>query len=176
LVAFDIDTGYPIWDGAISYAEGVSELENIIDSDSNPHIEGGLIYTTNYQGNLNIFDTAQRRSVWQTKLSSFHSPIILKGLIVVIDANSKIKSFSSKNLQESWQIDSYLNRNLSNSISYDGFILVGDFEGYVHIINPINGTTVGRKKISGKPIKNIISRSKNIYVVDESFKLFSLSM
>jgi outer membrane protein assembly factor BamB len=114
--------------------------------------------------------------VWQTELSSFYSPIISKGLIVVIDADSQIKSFSSKNLQESWQIDSYLNRNLSNSISYDGFILVGDFEGYVHIINPINGTTVGRKKISGKPIKNIISRSKNIYVVDESFKLFSLSM
>ena len=176
LVAFDIDTGYPIWDGAISYAEGISELENIIDSDSNPYIEGGLIYTTNYQGNLNIFDIAQRRSVWQTELSSFYSPIISKGLIVVIDADSQIKSFSSKNLQESWRTDSYLNRNLSNPISYEGFILVGDFEGYVHIINPINGTTVGRKKISGKPIKNIISRSKNIYVVDESFKLFSLSM
>ena len=176
LVAFDIDTGYPIWDGAISYAEGISELENIIDSDSNPYIEGGLIYTTNYQGNLNIFDIAQRRSVWQTELSSFYSPIISKGLIVVIDADSQIKSFSSKNLQESWRTDSYLNRNLSNPISYEGFILVGDFEGYVHIINPINGTTVGRKKISGKSIKNIISRSKNIYVVDESFKLFSLSM
>ena len=176
LVAFNIDTGYPIWDGAISYAEGISELENIIDSDSNPYIEGGLIYTTNYQGNLNIFDIAQRRSVWQTELSSFYSPIISKGLIVVIDADSQIKSFSSKNLQESWRTDSYLNRNLSNPISYEGFILVGDFEGYVHIINPINGTTVGRKKISGKPIKNIISRSKNIYVVDESFKLFSLSM
>ena len=176
LVAFDIDTGYPIWDGAISYAEGISELENIIDSDSNPYIEGGLIYTTNYQGNLNIFDIAQRRSVWQTELSSFYSPIISKGLIVVIDADSQIKSFSSKNLQESWRTDSYLNRNLSNPISYEGFILVGDFEGYVHIINPINGATVGRKKISGKPIKNIISRSKNIYVVDESFKLFSLSM
>ena len=38
-----------------------SELENLIDSDSSPVVEGGLIYTTNYQGNLNIFDTAQKK-------------------------------------------------------------------------------------------------------------------
>lgn len=176
LVAFEIDTGYPIWDGAISYTEGVSELENIIDSDSSPLIEGGLVYTTNYQGNLNIFDIAQRRSLWQSKLSSFYSPLISRGLIVLIESNSNIKSFSITNLQESWQSESYLNRGLSNAVSFEGYIIIGDYEGYIHIIDPISGITVGRKKISKNPIKNIISRSKNFYVVDESFKLLSLSI
>jgi outer membrane protein assembly factor BamB len=54
--------------------------------------------------------------------------------------------------------------------------MVGDFEGYIHIIDPLNGKSIGRKKISKKPIKIIISRSKNLYVVDESFNLFSLSI
>ncbi len=54
--------------------------------------------------------------------------------------------------------------------------MVGDFEGYIHIIDPLNGKTIGRKKISKKPIKKIISRSKNFYVVDEAFNLFSLSI
>ena len=53
-----------MWDGAISYVRGVSELENLIDSDSDPVVDGPLIYTTNYQGNLNIFDTAQKRTYW----------------------------------------------------------------------------------------------------------------
>ena len=42
--------------------------------------------------------------------------------------------------------------------------------------DPINGKTIGRKKISRKPIKKIISRSKNFYVLDETFNLFSLSI
>ena len=48
LGVFELDSGFPLWDGAISFAKGASELENIIDSDSNPVVEGGLVYTTNH--------------------------------------------------------------------------------------------------------------------------------
>jgi outer membrane protein assembly factor BamB len=125
---------------------------------------------------LNIFDVAQRRSIWQSKLSSFYTPIITRGLIILIESNSNIKSFSINNLQESWQSKSYLNRGLSNAVSFEGYIIIGDYEGYIHMIDPISGITVGRKKISKNPIKNIVSRSKNFYVVDQSFKLISLSI
>ena len=82
LGVFELNSGFQIWDGAISYVSGASELENLIDSDSNPVIEGGLIYTTNYQGNLNIFDPSQKRSVWSNNASSFFSPIISRGMLL----------------------------------------------------------------------------------------------
>ena len=173
---FDLNTGFPLWDGAISYVSGTSELENIIDSDSNPLIEGGYVYATNYQGNLNIFDIAQKRSVWQSKLSSFYSPLLIKGLIVLVESNSHFRSFFAKTLEESWSSDIYNNRQLSNPISNSGFIIIGDFEGYIHIIDPVNGKTIGRKKISKNPIKTLISRSKNFYAVDETFNLYALNI
>jgi outer membrane protein assembly factor BamB len=49
----------------ISYVRGSSELENLIDSDSSPVVEAGIVYTTNYQGNLTLFDVAQKRAIWQ---------------------------------------------------------------------------------------------------------------
>jgi outer membrane protein assembly factor BamB len=55
-------------------------------------------------------------------------------------------------------------------------VIVGDFEGYIHIIDPLNGQTIARKKISKKPIKKMISRSQNFYAVDEAFNLFSLNI
>ena len=176
LTVFELDSGFPVWDGAISYVGGTSELENLIDSDSNPIVEGGLVYTTNYQGALNIFDIAQKRSVWQVEASSFYSPLLIKGLIVLVESGSNMKSYYAKTLQESWTSDEFLNRQLSNPIEFDGSIIVGDFEGYIHIIDPLNGISIGRKKISKKPIKMIISRSKSFYAVDESFNLFSLSI
>jgi outer membrane protein assembly factor BamB len=176
LVVFQLATGFPLWDGAISYVSGTSELDNLVDADSNPVIAGSLIYAVNYQGNLSIFDQSQKRSIWKSKSSSFYSPVITKGLVIVVEENSKIITYSNKTLEESWNSDEYLNRSLSNPISFKGNLLVGDYEGYVHVINPINGKTVGRKKISKQPIKSLSSRGNAIYVVDESFNLFSLSI
>lgn len=176
LAVFEIDSGFPIWDGAISYVSGVSELENLIDSDSDPLVDGGLVYTTNYQGNLNIFDVAQKRSVWSYETSSFYSPIITRGMLMVIEADSQIKSFSLKTLEESWINDDYLNRSLSNAVTYKGNIVTGDYEGYLHIIDPLNGKTIGRKKISRNPIKTIYSRSDSLYVIDEAFNLISANL
>jgi outer membrane protein assembly factor BamB len=176
LVVFDIETGFPLWDGAISYVKGSSELENLIDSDANPVVDAGYVYTTNYQGNLNIFDIAQKRSVWESEVSSFFSPVLLKGMMIVLESDSSMKSIFTKTLEDSWNSDEYLNRELSNPISFNGNIIVGDFEGYVHVIDPLNGKTLGRKKISKNPIKRLISRSKNFYAVDEEFNLFSLSI
>ncbi len=176
LAVFEIDSGFPVWDGAISYVSGVSELENLIDSDSDPVVDGGLVYTTNYQGNLNIFDVAQKRSVWSYETSSFYSPIITRGMLMVIEADSQIKSFSLKTLEESWINDDYLNRSLSNAVTYKGNIVTGDYEGYLHIIDPLNGKTIGRKKISRNPIKTIYSRSDSLYVIDEAFNLISVNL
>ena len=176
LGVFELNSGFQIWDGAISYVSGASELENLIDSDSNPVIEGGLIYTTNYQGNLNIFDPSQKRSVWSDNASSFFSPIISRGMLMVVEENSSIKSFALKTLEESWINSDYLNRDLSNGVSYKDNIVVGDFEGYVHVINILNGRTVGREKLSRNPIKTILSRSDSLYVIDEAFNLISIDL
>ena len=176
LGVFQINSGFPIWDGAISYVSGVSELENLIDSDSDPVVDGGLIYTTNYQGNLNIFDTTQKRSVWSYETSSFYSPVIIRGMLMVVEADSVIRSFSLKTLQESWVNDDYLNRGLSNAVNFKGNMIIGDFEGYVHVIDTLNGRTIGRKKISKKPIKTVFSRSDSLYVIDEAFNLFSINI
>lgn len=176
LGVFEIDSGFPLWDGAISYVSGSSELENLIDADSSPVVEGGLVYTTNYQGNLNIFDIAQRRSVWSYESSSFYSPVVMRGMLIVVEADSKIKSFSLKSLQESWINEDYVNRGLSNAVSFKGSLITGDFEGYIHIIDPINGKTIGRKKLSRRPIKSIFSRSNSLYVIDDAFNLFSINI
>ena len=176
LGVFEIGSGFPLWDGAISYVSGTSELENLIDSDSSPVVEGGLVYTINYQGKLNIFDIAQKRSVWTYETSSFYSPVVMRGMLLIVEANSKIRSFSLKSLEESWINEDYLNRGLSNAVSYKGNLIVGDFQGYVHIIDPLNGKTIGRKRLSKKPIKTLFSRSNSLYVVDEAFNLFSINI
>ena len=173
--AFNLKTGLPIWDGAISFTEGVSELDNLIDADSSPVLEGNRIYTVNFQGNLSVLDAAQRRTVWESKESSFYEPFILRGVLGIISADSKISTYSSRTFEDSWKLEEYALRELSNPETFKGYILVGDLEGYIHAIDPLTGITVARKKISRNKIITLISRSDSFYAIDEKMRLFSLS-
>ena len=172
---FQLNTGFLIWDSPISYIKGASELENLIDSHSRPVVIDSLMYATNYQGNISIYDLAQQRQVWAEEASSLVPPLVLNNMIVVIQDNGSILSFSNRTLQQSWLNEDYLRRKLSNAVEFNGNILVGDLEGYLHIIDALNGITLGRKKISGKAIKSIVNRGDAVFVVDEDLSIISIN-
>ena len=176
LGVFQIDSGFPVWDGAISYVSGASELENIIDADSNPVIDSGLVFTTNYQGNLNIFDIAQKRPVWNSKSSSFQSPVVTSNMILVVQEDGSILSFSLADLSPSWVSKDYLRRQLSNGVIFKNLMLVGDLEGYIHAVNPLTGLTLGRRKVSRKPIISIVTFREFAYVVDQESNIFAINL
>ena len=176
LAAFQLDTGFFLWDAPISFLEGSSELENLIDADSAPILAKQLIFATNYQGNLTAFDIAQKRPVWNEDASSFYSPIAVNNMIMVIQDDSSIISFSLNNLSKSWTSEEYLRRDLSNGAVYKNLLLVGDLEGYVHVINPLTGITVGRKKVTGKPIMSIVTFRDLAYVVDQDSNIVAIKL
>jgi outer membrane protein assembly factor BamB len=176
LGAFQLDTGFFLWDAPISFVEGSSELENLIDADSEPILAKQLIFATNYQGNLTAFDIAQKRPVWNAKASSFYSPIVASNMIMVIQDDGSILSFSLANLSSSWISEEYLRRQLSSGAAYKNLLLVGDLEGYVHVINPMTGITVGRKKVSGNPIMSITTFRELAFVIDQESNIVALKL
>ena len=176
LGAFQLNTGFFLWDGPISFVEGSSELENLLDADSSPVFANQLIFATNYQGNLTAFDLAQKRPVWNSKASSFHSPVIGQGMIMVIQDDGSIVSFSASNLAPSWVSEEYKIRDLSNGEIFENYMLVGDLEGYLHLINPMTGKTVGRKKVSGNPIKSLVTYGGLAYTIDQDSNLVAISL
>ncbi|MDC0440758.1 outer membrane protein assembly factor BamB [Gammaproteobacteria bacterium] len=176
LAAFQLETGFFLWDAPISFLEGSSELENLIDGDSAPVLAKQLIFATNYQGNLTAFDVAQKRPVWNADASSFYSPIVTNNMIMVIQDDGSILSFSLANLSSSWTSEEYLRRQLSSGVAYKNLLLVGDLDGYVHAINPMTGITVGRKKVSGNPIMNIVTFRDFAYVIDQESNVVAIQL
>src|SRR6056300_611377 len=176
LGAFQLDTGFFLWDAPISFVEGSSELENLIDADSEPILAKQLIFATNYQGNLTAFDIAQKRPVWNAKASSFYSPIVASNMIMVIQDDGSILSFSLANLSSSWISEEYLRRQLSSGAAYKNLLLVGDLEGYVHVINPMTGITVGSNNVSGNPIMSITTFRELAFVIDQESNIVALKL
>ena len=93
---------------------------------------------------------------------------------MVIQDDGSILSFSLANLSPSWTSEEYLRRQLSSGAAYKNLLLVGDLDGYVHVINPMTGITIGRKKVSRNPIMNIVTFRDFAYVIDQESNVVAI--
>ena len=55
-------------------------------------------------------------------------------------------------------------------------MLVGDLEGYIHAVNPLTGLTLGRRKVSRKPVISIVTFREFAYVVDQESNIFAINL
>ena len=160
----------------VTLNEGTSELERIIDIDGKSVVANNILVSASYQGDITAIDLQQGRPVWQEKISTTKDLTEAKSRVVVIDDKDIVKGFGLSTGVIIWQQNGLKLRELSSPVSVRGNIAIGDFEGYLHILDSIDGSFLARKKISKNPILEIVSESDKLVVIDESGKLFFLSV
>ena len=98
------------------------------------------------------------------------SPKIEEGTTQMLITSLDYSSFTGRIAIGRLQRGSLDNNQSVALVKRDGSILKSKIKE-LHIFEGL-----GRKKVSKKPIKKIVTRSKDFYVVDESFNLYSLSI
>jgi outer membrane protein assembly factor BamB len=63
-----------------------------------------------------------------------------------------------------WKQDKLKFRRLTAPVILDGRVVVGDFEGYLHVLSPDNGDLIGRLKTDGTAIQEIVPISGGLIV------------
>jgi outer membrane protein assembly factor BamB len=102
--------------------------------------------------------------------------VSIRSRIIAIDEKDSIKGFGLSTGAILWQQDALKLRGVSSPATIGNNFAIGDFEGYLHILNSKDGSFVGRKKISNRPILEIVSKGSYLLVLDDSGKLFYLSV
>ncbi|HJL95541.1 MAG TPA: outer membrane protein assembly factor BamB [SAR86 cluster bacterium] len=160
----------------ITINEGKSELERIIDIDGKSLITNDLLISATYQGNITAISLREGRPVWQEELSTVKDLASNGNRVVAVSEDDTVKAFGTATGALIWEQSGLKLRKLSSPVSINNYIVVGDFEGYVHLLNVQNGKFEGRKRISRQPIKEITSERNYLLVVDEAGKLFRISL
>jgi outer membrane protein assembly factor BamB len=160
----------------VTINEGKSELERVIDIDGKSVVSNDLLVSASYQGNITAIDLKQGQISWQEKISSVHDLVSVRSRVIAIDEKDSIKGFGLSTGAILWQQDGLKLRGVSSPAALGGNFAIGDFEGYVHILDSKNGSFIGRKKVSKRPILEIISEGSSLVVVDDSGRLFFLSV
>ncbi len=166
LLALSTDSGKLLWESVVGVASGRSEVERLADIDGNIRIDDTAIYAVNYQGRLVRLEPAKGEIVWSVPMSSTAGLAISDTAIFVIGEDDEIHAFDKEGGQALWTQSALKHRRLSAPTMLAGNkILVGDVEGYLHILDATDGRLIGRSRVAKKSIFSDIVSSDNTIVV-----------
>ncbi|RLV59928.1 outer membrane protein assembly factor BamB [Parashewanella curva] len=169
--------GQIAWETPIYKPQGGNEFSRLADVDMKPLLSGGKIYAVSYNGNLVSMDARSGRISWSRKYSSFHE-LAESGLsLFMVDSDSRIYSIDKRNGLELWSNSELLNRSLTSPAVIDKYIVVGDYEGYLHFIDRTSGVIEGRVRVDsdGLYVQPVVVDGK-IYVQGRSGTLAEVTL
>ena len=170
------DSGAIRFEIPVTINEGKSELERIIDIDGKSLITNELLIAASYQGNITAINLREGRPTWQEDISTIKDLSLNGNRVMVVDEKDTVKAFGVATGAILWEQKDLRLRELTSPVSIRNFVAVGDSEGYVHLLDAKNGDFLGRKKISRNPILELTSERNFLLAVDESGKIFKLSL
>jgi outer membrane protein assembly factor BamB len=148
LAALDINSGRLIWESSISTASGRSELERLVDIDSSPVISGAIVYAVTYQGQLAALALDTGRMLWNRDISSHAGFSVDEDFLYITDDKSNVWAYDRYNGGSVWRQDGLANRQVTAPAVIGNYLVVGDFEGYLHWLDKNTGAFVARQRIS----------------------------
>ncbi|WP_343859752.1 outer membrane protein assembly factor BamB [Aliiglaciecola litoralis] len=149
LVVNILTSGQTAWEQTISAPSGATELERIVDIDSEPLVVGPNIYVISYDGTLASVELRTGRVIWKREYSSYRRVSVEGNSLFVTDVNSNIYSIDRRNGVELWSQNGLKKRNLTAAEPMGDYIVVGDKYGLLHWIDKNDGSLVARYDVGG---------------------------
>lgn len=143
LVALNLDDGQVVWKQVIAEPKGEAAIARMTDIDADPVIVDKTIYVATYQGQFAAV-ALNGKILWQKALSSYAGFLVGPSTIYAVDAEGHIWAFSRSSGEKIWEQEGLNNRSLSTPAIYKDYLVVGDFEGYIHLIALKDGKIYGR--------------------------------
>ncbi len=157
-----LNQGQLIWQQRISQPSGATEIDRLSDVDTTPVVVNGVVYALAYNGNLTALDLRSGQIMWKREIGSVRDLIVDGGRIYLVDQDDRVVALSTEGGVSIWRQSDLLHRNLTSPVLYNGYIVVGDSEGYLHWINTQDGRFVAQHKVdsSGLATEPVVASDK----------------
>ncbi|MGH8481375.1 MAG: outer membrane protein assembly factor BamB, partial [Nevskiaceae bacterium] len=167
VVALRVETGEVLWEEVVSAPEGRSELERIVDVDGVPLATGGGVFAVSFGGDLAAIGASEGRVAWRRPVKGYSGAAILGDRLYVSDETGVVWALDAETGAAAWKQEGLQYRRTSAPVAVGAYIVVADFEGYVHWLSPQDGTFVGRVRAVGGPVAAApLLQGDRLYVLD----------
>lgn len=177
LVALGLYDGQLVWETQIAEPKGRSELEHLVDIDADPVVMDDTVYTVTYQGHAAAVDAQTGRQLWSRDFSAYVGLRAAGEDLFMVDDKGDIWALDRATGATLWKQDKLTYRSLSAPVVVDGYLIVGDFKGYLHWLDAATGFIVGRYRVGDAGISNPpLPGDGRVYVLTDGGKLAALKV
>lgn len=176
LVALKVSDGSMLWEATVSQPRGNTELERISDITSNPVVNDAQVCAIAFQGNLACFEASQGSSLWNRQLNSDKGLFILRKNLFMSDAKGAVLALDKDSGSALWKNDQLLWRDTSAPYAQDNFVVVGDFDGFLHGLNREDGRFAARIKLGGAIQTPAVEMDDGLLVQTRNGGVYSLTL
>jgi len=170
LMALQMADGKILWEATIAIPSGRSEVERLVDLDVDPVDARGAIYIASYQGGTSSVSEVDGDVIWRNEnVSSYTGLSADYRYLYISDTHGEVWQLDQRNGASLWKQKDLHNRQLSAAVAYDNYVVVGDFEGYVHWLSNSDGRQLGRVQVAKAPIETkpvVIDGTVYVYAKD----------
>ncbi|WHI48491.1 outer membrane protein assembly factor BamB [Microbulbifer sp. EKSA008] len=177
LLALDARDGIQRWEQRVAIPQGSAELERVVDIDGAPVVRGDLVFAASYQGRVVALSKDNGRGLWARDASTHHEVAVGGGHVYLSDASGSVYAYNVGSGQIEWSNNELLRRELSGPAFFQDVVVVGDLEGYLHVLDPNSGQFIGREQVDGDAIRiPILVDGDLIFVLSDDGKLSALRL
>lgn len=144
--------GQLLWQQPLGAPKGATEIDRLIDVDASPVIDGERLYAVGYNGNLVSIDLRSGQAAWKRSYSSATDFAVAGNLLFLVNDKDHVVAVDNRSGTELWVNSQLEHRLLSAPAVIDGYLVVGDTEGYVHWFDPYTGDLVAQQDVGGDGI------------------------
>jgi len=152
LTALELKSGKLIWEAKVAIPRGRSQLERMVDIDSQPLILDDSIYVTTYQANVSALSLDSGQVLWQRDISS-HSELSADAeYLYVTDYLGNVWALDRFSGGSVWKQEKLAHRKITGPAILGDKVIVGDLEGYLHWLDKETGDFAARIEVEEAPI------------------------
>ncbi len=177
VVALRASNGEPIWEQRIMLPEGRSELERIVDVDAAPLLANNSIFAQAYQGRMMRLSARDGRPRWELEASSFLNLAEGLGQVYAVEEKDTLTAVDQDRGEVIWQHELLARRGLTAPLAFSNYLVVGDADGYLHVMAQRDGRMMGREKVGGKGLRTPFTLAEStLFVLDNAGGLHAYSI
>ena len=152
LVALSLGNGNVGWEGVVAMPRGTTELERVADITSLPVVDGKQACAAAFQGRVACFEVARGTLLWARDVSSVTGIGADARYLYVTDDKNAVLALDRASGANIWRQDKLVGRNVSAPLALGRHVVVGDLEGYVHLLSREDGSFAARIATDGSAI------------------------
>lgn len=148
LIAYNLQSGNLLWQVTIAASQGRTDLERMIDIDGDPIVIDDVVYVVAFQGRLAAVQLGSGRILWTRDLDSYVGMSIDAYRIYLTSSDGVVWALDRNNGSTLWKQDGLMRRGLTRPQLHKQFLIVGDFNGFLHWMRRDTGKLVARTRVS----------------------------